>query len=195
LENREKAIFVAAPSGAFPNDLDGPPFSIVIAPGESHSGVMSDITDERMPLPFGQAFDMSAVAGNMSKMGHSAWLGVHFHAEGDDWIELALPWKAELAADVETGIIASGPIISLMDSATGISVWKKRGTFLPHVTVDLRVDYMRAARPGRTVIGRGECYRLTRSFAFIRGIAYDETPDDPVAHVVGSYILLGGDQA
>ena len=69
---------------------------------------------------------------------------------------------------------------------------RKRGAFLPQVTADLRVDYVRAARKGRTVIGRGECYKATRSIGFVRGIAYDETPDDPVAHVAGTFILIDG---
>jgi len=56
------------------------------------------------------------------------------------------------------------------------------------VTLDLRVDYLRPAVPERTVIGRGECYRLTRSIAFVRGIAHDGDPNDPVAHVAGTFI-------
>ncbi len=135
-------------------------------------------------------FDFATIGEAMRSMGHSAWLGMHCHAEGPDWVELALPWQADLVADVESGVLASGPIISLMDNATGIAVWQKRGVFRPQVTVDLRVDYMRAARPGSTVIGRGECYKVTRNFAFVRGVAYDETIDDPVAHVAGSFILV-----
>lgn len=141
-------------------------------------------------FPAGAAFDFAMVAEAMKGMGHSAWLGMSRHDEGPDWVELALPWKEDLVADPESGVLASGPIISLMDNATGIAVWKKRGVFLPQVTVDLRVDYMRAARPGRTVIGRGECYKVTRNFAFVRGVAYDESIEDPVAHVVGSFILV-----
>ena len=57
-------------------------------------------------------------------------------------------------------------------------------------TLDLRVDYLRPATPGRTVIGRGECLKVTRSIAFVRGIAYDETPDDPLAHVAGTFMLM-----
>jgi uncharacterized protein (TIGR00369 family) len=141
-------------------------------------------------FPFGAPFDLTKVGEMISVMGHGAWLGMRYHGEGANWVELALPWKKDLVADAATGVLASGPIISLMDNATGMSVWRRRGVLLPQVTVDLRVDYMRAASAGRTVIGRGECYKLTRSVAFVRGIAYDETPDDPVAHVVGSFILL-----
>src|SRR5262245_46064027 len=107
-------------------------------------------------FPIGAPFDLVRITEMMGVMGHSSWLGMRYHGEGADWVELALPWKEELVASAASGILASGPIISVMDNATGIAVWKKRGVLLPQVTVDLRIDYMRAARPGRTLIGRGE---------------------------------------
>ena len=150
--------------------------------------------DPQLQFPYGSPFDVAKVREMIDAMGHAIWLGMRYHDSGPDWVELAIPWKRELTASAESGILASGPIISLMDNATGMAIWRKRGVLLPQVTVDLRVDYMRAARPGRTVIGRGECYKLTRSIAFIRGIAYDESPEDPVAHVAGSFILVGEPQ-
>lgn len=164
---------------------------IVIAPHRHHSKPMTSSTSSNFEP--GAPFDFATVSEAMKIMGHSHWLGMKRHAEGADWVELALPWHADIVADPVSGVLASGPIISLMDNATGIAVWKKRGLFLPQVTVDLRVDYMRPARPGATVIGRGECYKITRNFAFVRGVAYDESLDDPVAHVVGSFILVGGE--
>lgn len=131
--------------------------------------------------------------GGLEKMrlgGHGGRLGIGFHARGHDWVELMLPYKADLIGDPASGIIASGPIITLMDMATSFAVWVKRGGFVPHATLDLRVDYLRPARPERTVIGRGECYRLTRSVAFVRGQAHDGDPADPVAHVAGTYMNL-----
>lgn len=78
----------------------------------------------------------------------------------------------------------------MMDMATSIAAWLKRGMFAPQATLDLRIDYLRAATPHRTVIGRGECYRVTRSIAFVRGQAHDGDPDDPLAHVAGTFMLL-----
>ena len=120
--------------------------------------------------------------------GHGAALGIAYHAHGEDWVELALPWRAELVGMPATGVPASGPIISLMDMATSLSVWMKLGAFRPQATLDLRVDYLRPAVPERTVIGRGSCYRITRSVAFVRGIAHDGDPDDPVANVTGTFM-------
>jgi uncharacterized protein (TIGR00369 family) len=120
--------------------------------------------------------------------GHGAALGIVYHAHGEDWTELALPWREELIGMEDGRILASGPIISLMDMATSLAVWTKLGTFRPQATLDLRVDYLRPAAPERTIIGRGTCYRVTRSIAFVRGIAHDGDPDDPVANVTGTFM-------
>ncbi|UUL82096.1 PaaI family thioesterase [Sphingomonas qomolangmaensis] len=121
--------------------------------------------------------------------GHGAVVGIGYQAHGDDWAELTLPYDERLIGDVATGVIASGPILTLMDMATSVAIWLKRGQFVPQATLDLRIDYLRPATPGRTVIGRGECYRLTRSIAFVRGQAHDGDPDDPLAHVAGTFMF------
>lgn len=141
--------------------------------------------------PQGLAFDPRLFGKFMSSFGHTGWLGIAYQDHGADWVELALPWRAELAGDAASGVFASGPIISMMDMATSMAVWVKSGLLNHQVTIDLRVDYTRAAVPHRTVIGRGECYKLTRSVGFVRGIAHDGDPDDPIAHVTGSFMLLG----
>ena len=69
----------------------------------------------------------------------------------------------------ESGILASGAIVSLLDTAGGASVWMALGHFQPIVTIDLRLDYLRPAIKGETVIARCECYKLTRAIGFVRG--------------------------
>ncbi|MEH3158503.1 MAG: PaaI family thioesterase [Sphingomonas taxi] len=127
--------------------------------------------------------------------GHGGALGIVYHDRSaadaaDPWVELALPYAEGLIGAPDSGVLASGPIIALMDMATSVAVWMKRDRFAPQATLDLRVDYLRPATPGRTVIGRGECLKITRSIAFVRGIAYDDTPDDPLAHVAGTFMLM-----
>lgn len=124
--------------------------------------------------------------------GHGDRIGIDYVAHGEDWCDLLLPFSPELIGDPARGVIASGPIVALLDMATSVSVWLKRGAFLPHATLDLRVDYLRAAMPGNAVTGHGECYRLSRSIAFVRGTAHDGDPDDPIAHVAGTFMTTGG---
>lgn len=124
--------------------------------------------------------------------GHGHAVGIRYRDHGEDWAELELPYDPRLIGEPATGVIASGPILTLMDMATSVAAWLKRGRFVPHATLDLRIDYLRAARPGETVVGRGECYRVTRSIAFVRGHAHDGDPADPLAHVAGTFMLTEG---
>ncbi|MBF5089735.1 PaaI family thioesterase [Novosphingobium sp. NBM11] len=135
---------------------------------------------------------MDPVQGSkaITRHGHSGFLGMEYVGHGEDWFELALPWREDLVGVEETGVLASGPIISLLDNCTSMSVWARRGEFQPQVTLDLRIDYVRAATPGKTIIARAECYQLRRSMAFVRGIAHDGELTDPVAHAAGIFMLV-----
>jgi uncharacterized protein (TIGR00369 family) len=142
------------------------------------------------PSPGAADFDPSRLFGER-RAGHVGTLGMVYRGHGPDWAELELPYDPALIGDVERGVLASGPILALMDMATGMSVWLKRGGFVPQATLDLRIDYLRPATPGLSVIGRGECYRMTQSIAFVRGQAHDGDPARPLAHVAGTFMLIG----
>lgn len=121
--------------------------------------------------------------------GHGQAIGLRYIAHGDDWAELALDYDPRLVMDPSTNVLASSAIISLIDSACGAAIMLGNGTLRPTATLDLRVDYMRAARVGHTVIARGNCYRLTRSVAFVRCEAHDGNPGDLVACASGTFMF------
>ena len=150
-----------------------------------------DSSGGRPSIPPDMAFEPSRFGKFMMKHGHTGFIGMQYRDHGDNWVELGLPWREDLVGLPETGVLASGPIISLLDNATSLAVWQKRGKFLPQVTLDLRIDYVRAATPGNKVFARGECYRLTRSMGFVRGVAHEGDLDDPIAHAAGIFILIG----
>jgi uncharacterized protein (TIGR00369 family) len=142
--------------------------------------------DPRAP---GTRFDPERFMSYVREVGHGGAIGIAYHAHGDDWAELSLPYDERLVGMAETGIIASGPIISLMDMATSLAIWIRLGEFRHQATLDLRVDYLRPATPGRTIIGRGICYGTTRSVGFVRGLAHDGDSEDPVANVTGTFMF------
>ena len=147
------------------------------------------------PHPGSTVFNAAQVARLIgSACGHNGFLGIRYHDHGADWCELALPWRADLVGVEETGVLASGPIVSLLDNATSLSVWVRSGVFSPQVTLDLRIDYVRAAISGRTVVAHAECYQLRRNVAFVRGTAHDGDPADPVAHAAGTFMLVQADE-
>ena len=136
-----------------------------------------------------EGFDPKLFTSYAAQVGHGGALGIDYQAHGPDWVELGLPYREQLIGVAETGVIASGPIISLMDMALSMAIWMKLGRFRHQATLDMRVDYLRPATPGRKIIGRGECYGIKRSVAFVRGLAHDGDPADPVAHVSATFMF------
>jgi uncharacterized protein (TIGR00369 family) len=138
-------------------------------------------------------FDPMKLVGWITKSGHNKMMGLGYSAHGPDWVELVLPYREDLIGDPATGILASGPIITLMDMAASLATWLKTGAFVPVATLDLRIDYLRPAEPGKAVIGRVDCYKMTRRVAFLRGEAHDGDPVHPIAHVAGTYMFTNVD--
>ena len=50
---------------------------------------------------------------------------------------------------------------------------------------------MHAAEPHKDVYGFAQCYRVTTDVIFARGFAYQDDPDTPIAHVVGTFMRMG----
>ena len=102
---------------------------------------------------------------------------------------MRLPYDARLAGHEETGILHGGVITTLMDAACGVSVFLKLRTHTPIATLDLRLDHLKPATVGRDVLARAECFRTTRNVAFVRALAFHDSPDDPLAAAAGTFML------
>jgi uncharacterized protein (TIGR00369 family) len=122
-------------------------------------------------------------------VGHGRALGLEFRRSGGNWAELGLHWREELVGVPETGVLASGAIVSLVDTASGISVWVALDRFIPILTVDLRLDYLRPAAKGETIVARCECVKITRRIAFVRGSACGESDERPIALSSATFML------
>lgn len=89
------------------------------------------------------------------------WLGVELIRAKDGEVEVRLPYREEFLGD-ETGTNIHGGIIStLADIAGCFAVISAIGRDAP--TVDLRVDYLRMARPGDTLIAEARTVKAGRT--------------------------------
>lgn len=119
---------------------------------------------------------------------HNKALGIVFEAVEGDGIIFRLPYDPRLVGNPETGVLHGGAITALLDGCSGAAVFVAQPRW-PIATLDLRIDYLRAAVPGRAVLAFAICYSVTRNVGFTRAVAYHDNRDEPIASAVGTFML------
>lgn len=119
---------------------------------------------------------------------HAKFLGIKFVAIDIGRATLSLPYDKKLVGNIDTGILHGGVLTALLDQASGLAAVSSFETAMPVATLDLRIDYMRAGKPGKTLIAEAHAYKTTRHIAFVRAIAHDGNVDDPVATSQASFM-------
>ena len=104
---------------------------------------------------------------------------------------MSMPYDEKLVGDPATGVIHGGAVSTLMDTCGGTAVMAHSAGPATTATLNLRIDYMRAAKPGETIIAQGHCYNATRHVAFVRGIAHDGNENDPIATAQATFMATG----
>lgn len=121
---------------------------------------------------------------------HNRALGFRFRDYGDGMAEIAIPYAAHLVGNPDTGVVHGGAISALLDATSGASVFLKFRRAVGVATLDLRIDYLKPATPGKEVVARATCYRVTKHVAFTRAIAFHDDRDAPIASSAGTFIMV-----
>lgn len=135
------------------------------------------------------AVDLTQMARLMNHSPQAKALGIESVEVSVGHATSRLPYREDLIGDPETRVIAGGAVTTLLDHTCGQAVFTALTEPTSVATLDLRIDYMRRAEPGLDVLVAAHCYKLTASIAFVRAVAYDRDPGDPVAAAQAAFML------
>ncbi|MDQ3034573.1 MAG: PaaI family thioesterase [Myxococcota bacterium] len=143
----------------------------------------------KLDVPPEQRAQVCAVMthGMQQRVPHNGALGLEVidYAEHEVWMRL--PYAPKLIGNPVTRVMHGGAISSLMDAACGFAVMIALGGPSKIATLDLRIDNMKPAAPGRAVIAHADCYKITQHVCFVRGTAYVDDVADPIATVTATF--------
>lgn len=146
----------------------------------------------------GERWDSHDIRAHLDHVPHARAIGMQLKDYRDGHAVVRVPYAEHLVGDPDTGVLHGGVITAVLDNASGMAV--PREGLSPEqraiATLDLRIDYMRAAIPHQELLVEAECYQITRSIAFIRARAWQETDDGEalVASSVATF-MLGANRA
>lgn len=117
----------------------------------------------------------------VSETPHCKALGIEFISVDIGRATLKLPYSHKLVGNSKNRIVHGGAVTGLLDHASGLAAISGLDPISMVATLNLSIDYMRAAEPGKDIIAQADCYKATRSIAFTRAVAHTGDIDDPIA--------------
>jgi uncharacterized protein (TIGR00369 family) len=140
-------------------------------------------------MPDDEELRLKMVRGFSQGVPHNRALGMSIVEMGHSEAIFELPYDPKLVGNPDLGTLHGGAITALLDGCSGAAVFAALTELVPIATLDLRIDYLRPAEPHRAVLAKATCYKMTRNVAFTRAVAYHDSPDDPIAHSVGTFMV------
>ena len=119
---------------------------------------------------------------------HSKKLGIKFVAVDKGRATMSLPYNPDLIGDPDTRVLHGGAVTTLLDQACGLAAIAGFPKPTTCATLNLSIDYMRAATPGETIIAQAHCYKATKHVAFLRAVAHDGDENDPIATAQATFM-------
>ncbi len=147
---------------------------------------MPEMTRERM--------DYIARMWNARGKGLVTHMALEIEEVSTEGVRVRMPFNPDFCVDAEQTLLHGGILTALLDSVFGLANFVAIDGVSTMATLDLRVDYLRAARSRADVIVQAHCFRQTRHIAFNSGsIWFENHADAEIARGTASFALTRGE--
>jgi uncharacterized protein (TIGR00369 family) len=113
----------------------------------------------------------AAVEEMITRGPFNKWLGLRIHKVDEEGIELTATWREEWVVNPERRYTHGGILAAIIDLTADWALVAHTGRGVP--TIDIRVDYHRAAMPG-DLTAKGRIVKLGSQFSVSEASVYDK---------------------
>ena len=118
-----------------------------------------------------QAIDIERLQQLITRGPFNQWLNFTILGVGDDCIELKAAWREEWVVNPERRYTHGGILAAIVDVAADYAIAARLGRPVP--TIDIRVDYHKAAMPG-DITARARVVRMGSQCSTAEAYLYDK---------------------
>jgi len=108
-------------------------------------------------------------------------------------VTMELPVQAQLQGPAANTYLHGGVLTTLVDTACSGAVICMLDPYELSPTLDLRIDHMTTACADKPLFVDAECYRKSRNVLFTRATVYQDSPEQPIAYAIATFMRLGAE--
>lgn len=130
----------------------------------------------------------------LATLRHCQVLGLTVDCASEDSVTMRLPYAQQIVGNPVLGTVHGGSLTTLMDTACGTAVFSILPDFELCPTLDLRMDYMKAATPGLDLVAVAKATRIASSVVFTECEVYQEEGGelgDLIAKCAATFMRIG----
>lgn len=116
-------------------------------------------------------YTMESLEQRLAAGPFNRWLGFKVLKMDDSGLELKATWREDWVVGIERGYTHGGILASIIDVAADYAIAVQLGRPVP--TIDLRVDYHKAAMPG-DLIAKAKVVRMGGQYSTAEAYVYDK---------------------
>lgn len=129
----------------------------------------------------------------LDNLPHCQRLGLSVVSAEGYQLTMRLPYADEIIGNPLTGALHGGALTTLMDTASGTAVFAILPGYELCPTLDLRMDYMKAAGAGVHLLAEAKVIRISKNVVFTECLVYQEHDNDLIARCAAAFMRIGAE--